>query len=118
MLGKPYDYDFDFNQPQRIVCTEVIYRMYHHRGSLDFDLVKRLGRWTLSADDIMSQALVALVETKDRGSAPLQPVALALTGNDQQTRFVDKQALLATLLRIQFGWRPYRVPTGDPRIPT
>jgi len=117
LLGKPYDYDFDFNHSQRIVCTEIIYRMYHHRGSLSFELVKRLGRWTLSADDIMSQALVALVETMDRGSAPLQPVALALTGNDQQTRFVDRQALLATLLRFQFGWRPYRVPAAVPANP-
>lgn len=110
LLGKPYDYDFDFNHPQRIVCTEVIYRMYHHRGPLSFELVKRLGRWTLSGDDIMNQVLVALVEAADRVSAPLRPVTLALTGNDQRSRFVDIEALLPTLMRIQFGWRPYKVP--------
>lgn len=114
LLGKPYDYDFDFNHQQRIVCTELVYRIYHHRGPLSFDLVKRLGRWTLSADDMVNQMLVALVEAGHRTPAPLRPITVALTGNDQQSRLVDAQALLPTLMRIQFGWRPYKVPAAVP----
>jgi hypothetical protein len=90
--------------------------MYHHRGSLSFELVKRLGRWTLSGDDIMNHALVTFVEAADRQSAPLRPVALALTGNDLQPRLVDTDALVPTLLRIQFGWRPYKVKAASSDI--
>jgi hypothetical protein len=32
-LGKPYDFEFDFNNSSRIVCTELIYRSYHNRGT-------------------------------------------------------------------------------------
>ena len=52
-LGKPYDFEFDFNVTTRLVCTELIYRSYHGRGAIDFPLVKRLGRYTLSGDDIL-----------------------------------------------------------------
>lgn len=54
-LGKPYDFEFDFNVSTRIVCTELVYRAYHGRGAIAFDLVKRLGRWTLTADDLANQ---------------------------------------------------------------
>src|SRR5207253_8495187 len=53
-LGKPYDFEFDFNVTSRIVCTELIYRCYHGRAGIQFPLVKRLGRFTLSGNDIVN----------------------------------------------------------------
>lgn len=31
-IGKPYDFEFDFNVTTRIVCTELVYRGYHNRA--------------------------------------------------------------------------------------
>jgi len=33
-LGKPYDFEFDFNQSSRIVCTGLVYRSFHKRGAI------------------------------------------------------------------------------------
>lgn len=55
--GKPYDFDFDFNRSDRLVCTEVIYRSYENVGNVSFGLKKRAGRWTLAAEDIIHKAL-------------------------------------------------------------
>lgn len=56
-LGKPYDFDFDFTRADRMVCTEVVYRSYEGIGGFQFDLVKRAGRQTLSAEDLLGLAL-------------------------------------------------------------
>lgn len=69
-LGKPYDFEFDFNVSSRIVCTELVYRAFHARGGIEFKLTKRLGRWTLSADDLMDQAR----EVHSAGMATLVPL--------------------------------------------
>jgi hypothetical protein len=55
--GKPYDFDFDFCHSQRLVCTEVVYRAYEGVGGIQFDLRRHLGRFALSADDILRLAL-------------------------------------------------------------
>lgn len=56
-VGKPYDFDFDFTRADRMVCTEVVYRSYEGIGGFHFDLVKRAGRQTLSAEDLLGLAL-------------------------------------------------------------
>ncbi len=55
--GKPYDFDFDFNRSDRLVCTEVIYRSYEKVEGIEFELTKRAGRWTLAAEDLIRMAL-------------------------------------------------------------
>lgn len=55
--GKPYDFDFDFTRSDRLVCTEVVYRSYEGIGGLQFELKRRAGRLTLSADDLLQMAL-------------------------------------------------------------
>ncbi len=105
-LGKPYDFDFDFNLSSRIVCTGLVLRSYHGRGPLKFELIKRLGRYTLSGDDMMKQMLVALGAAAEPEAVPFRPVALALTGEDRVTRLVDEAEFVPTLQRIQAGWRP------------
>ncbi len=56
-VGKPYDFDFDFTRADRMVCTEVVYRSYEGIGGFHFELVKRAGRQTLSAEDLLGLAL-------------------------------------------------------------
>ena len=62
-VGKAYDFEFDFNISTRLVCTELIYRCYHHRGGIEFPLVKRLGRYTLTGDDMANLVLKSLPAT-------------------------------------------------------
>jgi hypothetical protein len=56
-VGKPYDFDFDFTRSDRIVCTEVVYRSYEGIGGTRFQLSVRAGRQTLSAEDLLNDAL-------------------------------------------------------------
>jgi hypothetical protein len=53
-LGDGYDFRFDFEDASRQVCTEVVYRAYTGKGGIDFALTERVGRATLSADDIVN----------------------------------------------------------------
>lgn len=56
-VGKPYDFDFDFTRSDRMVCTEVVYRSYDGISGLRFQLIKRAGRQTLSAEDLLRLAM-------------------------------------------------------------
>ncbi len=55
--SKPYDFDFDFTQSHRLVCTEVVYRSYEGIGGMQFRLTPRVGRMTLAAEDLLRMAL-------------------------------------------------------------
>ncbi len=56
-VGKPYDFDFDFTRSDRLVCTEVVYRGFSGIGGIEFQLTRRAGRQTLSAEDLLNLAL-------------------------------------------------------------
>ena len=51
--GKAYNFDFDFFNDERLVCTEVVYRAYQGVGDIEFELSYRAGRPSLSAEDIL-----------------------------------------------------------------
>ena len=55
--GKMYNFDFDFFNSDRVVCTEVIYRAYDGLEDLRIPLQERGGRKTLSAEDLLDFAL-------------------------------------------------------------
>jgi hypothetical protein len=55
--GKKYNFDFNFFNSDRVVCTEVIYRAYDGLEDLEFPLIERAGRKTLSAEDLLDYAL-------------------------------------------------------------
>ncbi len=57
--GKKYDFLFDFRIPQRLVCTEVVYRGFHGVANIEFSLSKRSGRYCLSAEDLINQSISA-----------------------------------------------------------
>lgn len=57
-IGRPYDFDFDFDTPNTLVCTEVVYRCYggnSDEATLKFPLVTLMGRRTLPAHQIAIQ---------------------------------------------------------------
>ncbi|MHC1764645.1 MAG: YiiX/YebB-like N1pC/P60 family cysteine hydrolase [Verrucomicrobiia bacterium] len=106
-LGKPYDLDFDFNNTSRVVCTELIYRSYHSRGNIRFTLTKRLGRYTLSGDDIVAHVLDTSLPSI--GPAPTwTPVALILKRRDSLAHEAPAARIAPLLRRIRRGWRPTR----------
>ena len=52
-LGKPYDFNFDFDDTSKLVCTQVVYLSY--LGSLDLETREVMGRITLPALDIAAK---------------------------------------------------------------
>jgi len=105
-LGKPYDFEFDFDVQDRLACTELIYRSYDHRGAIEFSLVKRLGRSTLTGDDIVNHYLSTTAERSDGTMAPLNLVALVLQTADGHAQLQPLAQAVEILRRIQGGWRP------------
>ena len=107
-VGTPYDFEFDFNLSTRVVCTGLIYRCFHKRGGCEFTLIKRLGRYTLSGDDIMNQWVAALDSPPDSSAMPFDLAALVLKNTSGKADFVPLTEAQETMRRIQKGWRPTR----------
>lgn len=55
--GKRYNFDFDFFRSDQLVCTEVIYRAYDGIHGFEIPLQERIGRKTLSAEDLLDLTL-------------------------------------------------------------
>lgn len=55
--GKLYDFEFDFTRSDRLVCTEVVYRSLDGLPNIHFDLIRKAGRFTLPAEELMKQGL-------------------------------------------------------------
>lgn len=53
-LGKAYDFNFDVESTDRIVCSELIYQVY---TEMPWPTSKQLGRATISPDQIAQRAL-------------------------------------------------------------
>jgi 1-acyl-sn-glycerol-3-phosphate acyltransferase len=116
-LGKPYDFEFDFGTTSRIVCTELVYRSYHGRGALEFPLVRRLGRYTLTSDDIVGLLLTADGEGR---TLPFEVAWLGLRLADGRLHVIRDVERLPWLRAIQRGLRPTSVqdtpPDAEPRL--
>jgi hypothetical protein len=67
-IGKGYDFNFDVESTDRIVCSELIYQVY---AEMSWPTSKALGRATISPDQVAERAL---------GGGPLQIVALYRDG--------------------------------------
>jgi hypothetical protein len=52
-VGKAYDFNFDVQSTDRIVCSELIYHSYVH---LEWPTERRLGRVTISPDNVAVRA--------------------------------------------------------------
>lgn len=53
-VGKPYDFNFDVESDQSIVCSELIYVVF---DNLKWKTEKTLGRFTISPDHILEKAM-------------------------------------------------------------
>jgi len=55
--GKMYNFDFDFFNSDRVVCTELVYRSYDGLDDLHIPLNEHAGRKVLSAEQLLDFAL-------------------------------------------------------------
>ncbi|MCF6190141.1 MAG: hypothetical protein L3J51_06675 [Cocleimonas sp.] len=55
--GKGYNFDFDFFSSDQLVCTEVVFRAFDGLGDIQFKLIERAGRLSLSAEDLLDMAV-------------------------------------------------------------
>ncbi len=110
-LGKPYDFEFDFNITHRIVCTELVYRAFHKKGGIEFSLVKRLGRFTLTGNDIVHSTLDCLA----RGETTLRPVALVLK-RANHAEFIPEEQIVSALQGIRSGRTPDQLDLNTPSL--
>lgn len=53
-LGKAYDFNFDVETADRIVCSELVYQVF---TGIPWPTGKALGRWTISPDQVAARAL-------------------------------------------------------------
>jgi hypothetical protein len=93
-LGKPYDFNFDFDDTDKLVCTQLVYLCY--QGMLTFELKRILGRNTLPANEI------ALKYAAERGSAQRQlDFVLFLDAVPEEGRalFVDEEEFCLSVKR-------------------
>jgi len=57
--GKRYNFDFDFFNSDKVVCTELIYRAYDGIDEVHIPLRERAGRKILSAEDFLDFVLMS-----------------------------------------------------------
>jgi hypothetical protein len=96
--GKPYDFEFDFDSHDKLVCTEVVYRAYGaNQGEMRFPLKKILGRNTMPAIEIVRKYKEEL-----DGDDPQFELIAFIDGDERtnETTFTtDSAAFVATLDR-------------------
>ncbi|MCP5520880.1 MAG: hypothetical protein H7A46_04970 [Verrucomicrobiales bacterium] len=103
--GKGYDFEFDFNRSDRLVCTEVIYRGFHGVGGLEFPLTSRVGRPTFSAEDLLDLAI------EGRGYE-----VVAVYGENGNNRLLQGHAAHEALART-YREEARNGPSGRPAAP-
>lgn len=57
LLGKLFDFSFDFRQADRLACTALVYRSWHGLAGMEFTLGEQAGRFCLPAEDLIDQTL-------------------------------------------------------------
>jgi uncharacterized protein YycO len=58
LLGRPYDFNFDFLTDESLVCTELVFKAWHTEGieaGPKLEQMSLMGRTTLPANDIVRQ---------------------------------------------------------------
>ncbi len=54
-LGKPYDFEFDFETAGKLVCTELVFRAFAEIPELQLPLVNLMGRMTLPPSELATK---------------------------------------------------------------
>jgi len=103
-FGKPYDYNFDFETRDELVCSELIYDAYQPIGEkkgLHFELTMTSGRKIVSPNDMVKK----YYNERDREDRELDFVYF-LDGNEELSKaFVkDEEAFMLTWQRPKYSW--------------
>lgn len=61
-VGKEYDFNFDVQSPDRIVCSELVYQVFI---DIPWPTDRTLGRWTISPDQVARRSLTGDLEVVD-----------------------------------------------------
>lgn len=85
-IGKDYDFNFDVNTRDRIVCSELIYRTFL---DTDFETDKALGRHTIISDQIIPSA--------DEEDDLMYPTLMIINGVEINESVEFKQNILKLL---------------------
>lgn len=80
-VGKEYDFNFDVETDSKIVCSEIVYVVFH---DIDWPTKKSLGRYTISPDNVASKAI------DGNGDQILDPVLLYRSGKRQTGALVPE----------------------------
>lgn len=70
-IGKEYDFNFDVETDSKIVCSEIVYVVFH---DIDWPTKKALGRFTISPDNVASKAF------DENDQKVLEPVLMYRSG--------------------------------------
>jgi hypothetical protein len=89
-LKKGYDFSFDFRASSRIVCTELIYRIFDGKGPISVPLVRFLGRFTLTCDQLADYVLHARAD----GKSVFEPIALFLKPHNREGYWIRKEEIV------------------------
>lgn len=84
-IGKDYDFNFDVNTRDRIVCSELVYRTFL---DTDFETEKTMGRHTIISDQIIPSA--------DEPDDLMYPTLLIING----VKVTDSVDEMQTVLKI------------------
>jgi hypothetical protein len=90
-IGKDYDFNFDVNTRNRIVCSEIAYRTYFN---LDFKTTRTLGNYSISPDQVAIQA--------DEATDPFYPVLLYFDGRQISGEVKLKRKVIRLLLNKDY----------------
>lgn len=83
-VGKAYDFNFDVESTDRIVCSELVYHAY---GDINWPTARHLGRATISPDNVAVEAV---------GSGPFR---VALLYHDGREVADDPQLAMQSLVQ-------------------
>lgn len=103
-FGKPYDYNFDFETRDELVCSELIYDAYQPIGEkkgLHFELTMTSGRKIISPNDMVKKYY------NERGKENRElDFVYFLDGNEESGKaFVkDEEAFSLTWQRPKYSW--------------
>ena len=115
--GRPYDFEFDFETTDTLVCTEVVYRSYGgNSGPISFPLEEIMGRQTMPAINLVRKF------NREYGTDAAQFEFIAFIDGDEHTgtaQFVtDVQAFRDTADRSASSFRqgsdPYAIKSIGP----
>ena len=118
--GRPYDFEFDFETTDMLVCTEVVYRAYGGNSptsTIRFPLEKIMGRWTMPAINLVKKFDDEWTHDRDHGTNTSQFEFIAFIDGDEATgtsKFKNVEAFRETRYRSNssfgrqtigpFGW--------------